>query len=64
MKRDNGELLLAQYLRVLKYSCSLIRMEAEEAAIVAKEEQRNILEGYLYKLRDLLDSESQHTFGS
>jgi len=37
-------------------------MEAEEAAIVAKEEQRNILEGYLYKLRDLLDSESQHTF--
>ncbi len=30
-------------------------MEAEEAAIATREEQRNILEGYLYKLRDLLD---------
>jgi hypoxia up-regulated 1 len=37
-------------------------MEAEEAAIAAREEQRNILEGYLYKLRDLLDSDSQHPF--
>lgn len=37
-------------------------MDAEEAAIAAREEQRNILEGYLYKLRDLLDSDSQHTF--
>ena len=37
-------------------------MEAEEAAIAAREEQRNILEGYMYKLRDLLDSDSQHTF--
>ncbi|KAH9061968.1 Hsp70 protein-domain-containing protein [Lactarius vividus] len=40
----------------------LIQMEAEEAAIAAREEQRNILEGYMYKLRDLLDSDSQHTF--
>lgn len=40
----------------------LIKMEAEEAAIAAREEQRNILEGYMYKLRDLLDSDSQHTF--
>ncbi|KAF8269636.1 actin-like ATPase domain-containing protein [Lactarius quietus] len=40
----------------------LIKMEAQEAAIAAREEQRNILEGYLYKLRDLLDSDSQHTF--
>jgi hypoxia up-regulated 1 len=37
-------------------------MEAEEAAIAAREEQRNILEGYLYKLRDLLESDSQHPF--
>jgi len=37
-------------------------MEAEEAAIAAREEQRNILEGYLYKLRDLLESDSQHAF--
>lgn len=37
-------------------------MEAEEAAIAAREEQRNIIEGYMYKLRDLLDSDSQHTF--
>jgi len=41
---------------------SLIKMEAEEAAIAAREEQRNILEGYLYKLRDLLDSDGQHPF--
>ncbi|KAI0299025.1 Hsp70 protein-domain-containing protein [Multifurca ochricompacta] len=40
----------------------LIKMEAEEAAIAAREEQRNILEGYLYKMRDLLESDSQHTF--
>ncbi|KAH9031931.1 heat shock protein 70 family [Lactarius pseudohatsudake] len=40
----------------------LIKMEAEEAAIAAREDQRNILEGYMYKLRDLLDSDSQHTF--
>ncbi|KAI9461976.1 heat shock protein 70 family [Lactarius psammicola] len=40
----------------------MIKMEAEEAAIAAREEQRNILEGYMYKLRDLLDSDSQHTF--
>ena len=37
-------------------------MEAEEAAIAAREEQRNILEGYVYKLRDLLESDSQHVF--
>lgn len=37
-------------------------MEAAEAAIAAREEQRNILEGYLYKLRDLLESDSQHPF--
>lgn len=37
-------------------------MEAEEAAIAAREEQRNILEGYLYKLRDLLESDGQHPF--
>jgi hypothetical protein len=37
-------------------------MEAEEAAIAAREEQRNILEGYLYKIRDLLESDSQHPF--
>ncbi len=37
-------------------------MEAEEAAIAAREEQRNVLEGYLYKLRDLLESDSQHPF--
>ena len=46
----------------LRHSRSLIKMEAEEVAIAAREEQRNILEGYLYKLRDLLDSDSQHTF--
>jgi len=40
----------------------LIKLEAEEAAIAAREEQRNILEGYLYKLRDLLESDSQHPF--
>ncbi|KAI0270836.1 HSP70-domain-containing protein [Russula aff. rugulosa BPL654] len=40
----------------------LIMMEAEEAAIATREEQRNILEGYLYKLRDLLESDSQHPF--
>ena len=44
------------------HSYSLIKMEAEEAAIAAREEQRNILEGYLYKLRDLLDSDGQHPF--
>ena len=37
-------------------------MEAEEAAIATREEQRNILEGYLYKLRDLLESDGQHSF--
>jgi hypoxia up-regulated 1 len=37
-------------------------MEAEEAAIAAREEQRNILEGYLYKLRDLLEGDSQNPF--
>ncbi|KAH9954483.1 actin-like ATPase domain-containing protein [Russula dissimulans] len=40
----------------------LIMMEAEEAAIAAREEQRNILEGYVYKIRDLLESDSQHPF--
>ncbi|KAH9996166.1 actin-like ATPase domain-containing protein [Russula compacta] len=40
----------------------LIKMEAEEAAIAAREEQRNVLEGYLYKIRDLLESDSQHPF--
>jgi hypoxia up-regulated 1 len=44
------------------FSYSLIKMEAEEAAIAAREEQRNILEGYLYKLRDLLEGDSQHPF--
>jgi hypoxia up-regulated 1 len=43
-------------------SHSLIKMEAEEAAIAAREEQRNILEGYLYKLRDLLEGDGQHPF--
>ena len=46
----------------LRHSLSLIRMEAEEAAIAAREDQSNIIEGYMYKLRDLLDSDSQHTF--
>ena len=41
---------------------SLIMMEAEEAAIATREEQRNVLEGYLYKLRDLLESDGQHPF--
>ncbi|KAI9463516.1 Hsp70 protein-domain-containing protein [Russula earlei] len=40
----------------------LIKMEAEEASIAAREEQRNILEGYMYKIRDLLESDSQHPF--
>ena len=45
-----------------RHSRSLIKMEAADAAIAAREEQRNILEGYLYKLRDLLESDSQHPF--
>ena len=46
----------------LRHFLSLIKTEAEEAAIAAREEQRIIIEGYMYKLRDLLDSYSQHTF--
>ena len=63
MKHGNGKphVVVVPALR-RGHSISLIKMEAEEAAIAAREEQRNILEGYLYKLRDLLDSDSQHPF--
>ncbi|KAI0291592.1 heat shock protein 70 family [Russula brevipes] len=40
----------------------LIKIEAEEVAIATREEHRNILEGYLYKIRDLLESDGQHPF--
>jgi hypoxia up-regulated 1 len=64
VKRGNGKSLIVMLILALSRECSvsLIKMEAEEAAIAAREEQRNILEGYLYKLRDLLDSDSQHPF--
>jgi hypoxia up-regulated 1 len=45
-----------------RHSHSLIRIEAEEVAIATREEHRNILEGYLYKIRDLLESDGQHPF--
>jgi hypoxia up-regulated 1 len=64
VKRGNGKPLVVVVPTLPRrgHSISLIMMEAEEAAIAAREEQRNILEGYLYKLRDLLDSDSQHPF--
>ncbi|KAI0270552.1 actin-like ATPase domain-containing protein [Gloeopeniophorella convolvens] len=40
----------------------LLRMEADEAAVAAREEQRNVLEGYLYRLRDLLDGDAEQPF--
>jgi len=36
-------------------------LDAEEAAKSKKEEARNTLEGYLYRLRDLLDEHSKDT---
>lgn len=36
-------------------------LDLEEAAKVRKEEARNTLESYLYRLRDLLDEENKDT---
>jgi hypoxia up-regulated 1 len=36
-------------------------LDAEEAAKTKKEEARNTLESYLYRLRDLLDDETRET---
>ncbi|KAI0063322.1 actin-like ATPase domain-containing protein [Artomyces pyxidatus] len=40
----------------------LIDMERKEAAKAQREEQRNTLEGYLYRIRDLLDGDETQPF--
>ncbi|KAI0052486.1 actin-like ATPase domain-containing protein [Auriscalpium vulgare] len=40
----------------------LIELEQKEAAKALREEQRNVLEGYLYRLRDLLDGDGDQPF--
>ncbi|KAI0318042.1 actin-like ATPase domain-containing protein [Amylostereum chailletii] len=40
----------------------LIEMEAQEAAVAQREEQRNGLEGYIYRMRDLLEGDGQQPF--
>jgi len=40
----------------------LIEMDAKEAAVAQREEQRNSLESYIYRVRDLLDGDSQQPF--
>jgi len=37
-------------------------MDVEEAVVAQREEQRNTLESYLYRLRDLLDGDDQQPF--
>lgn len=41
--------------------CRLLAIEAQEAVVVQREEQRNAIESYIYRLRDLLDSHDGQT---
>lgn len=40
----------------------LIAAEAAELVVAQREEQRNVLEGYLYRLRDLLEGDGERPF--